>query len=305
MNDKKVLITGGTGFIGTNVVEELLNRNYEVHLIVYNTENKIDNKNITIHKLNLLNIEEVNNFFQNNKFENLIHLAWYVGKKCHIHNINIDWTIATLNMLKQFQLTGGNRYLGAGTVSEYKYKYGYFLEDDTNTNSGTLYGDCKNSIYRISQDFCKYNNINFKWARIFNLYGPSEKETRLMPLVICSCLKNEDVKVSSCLNFQDYLFVKDTARAIVDVFESDLTGAVNICSNQPIQLKAIVEKITELTNFSGKILYGSIPTSYDDMVVVGNNDKLKSIGWKQQYSLAEGLKITIDWWKNNINNNKE
>jgi dTDP-D-glucose 4,6-dehydratase len=64
-----------------------------------------------------------------------------------------------------------------------------------------------------------------------------------MPSVINSCLNNEDVKVSDCLNYQDYLHVEDTANGIISVLESNLEGAVNICSNAPIQLKEIVNKI--------------------------------------------------------------
>ena len=118
-----------------------------------------------------------------------------------------------------------------------------------------------------------------------------------MPSVINSCLKGEDVKVSDCLKFQDYLHVEDTARGIVDVFESNLEGAVNICSGQPVQLRTIVNKIAELTNFNGKILWGAIPAAFGDDLVVGNNEKLKSIGWTPKYSLEEGLKMTIEWWR--------
>ena len=118
-----------------------------------------------------------------------------------------------------------------------------------------------------------------------------------MPSVINSCLKGEDVKVSDCLKFQDYLHVEDTARGIVDVFESELQGAVNICSGQPVQLRTIVNKIAELTDFKGNILWGAVPAAFGDDVVVGNNTKLKSIGWKPKYTLEEGLKSTINWWR--------
>lgn len=244
-----------------------------------------------------MDTDAVNKFLKEHNFENLIHLAWYVGPKCHVHDLNLDWTLATLNLLKNFKENGGKRFAGAGTISEYEYKYGYLLEDETPTSPKTLYGESKNSIYKIASVYCKQNGIEFKWPRIFNLYGPAEKSQRLMPSVINSCLKGEDVKVSDCLKFQDYLHVKDTACGIVDVFESDIEGAVNICSGKPVQLRAIVEKIAELTNFKGKILWGAIPAAFGDEVVVGNNEKLKSIGWNQKYSLEEGLKETIDWWK--------
>lgn len=297
---KKVLITGGTGFIGRNVVAELIKRGYEVHSLVF-PPFAPEQKGLVQYEMNLMDSNAVDKFLSEHHFENLIHLAWYVGKGCHIADQNIDWTISTLNLLTSFQKYGGKTFVGAGTISEYEYKFGYLLEDETPTSPETLYGESKNSVYKIAKTFCKQHDMNFKWPRIFNLYGPNEKPQRLMPSVINSCLKGEDVKVSDCLKFQDYLHVEDTARGIVEVFESDTQGAVNICSGKPVQLRYIVNKIAELTNFKGNILWGAIPAAFGDEVVVGNNDKLKSIGWNPKYTLDEGLQQTIDWWKENNN----
>lgn len=294
---KKVLLTGATGFIGSKVTAELLERGYEVHALVW-PEVHADNSGLIQHKMNVLDAAAVDAFLAKNHFENLIHLAWFVGKKCHVSDLNLDWVVASLNLLKSFQKYGGKKFVGAGTCSEYEYKYGYLTEDVTPTNPGTLYGNGKHAVYELAQIFCKQNDIDFKWPRIFNLYGPNEKPQRLMPSVINSCLNGEDVKVSDCLKFQDYLHVEDTARGIVDVFESDVQGAVNICSGKPVQLRYIVNKIAELTDFKGKIMWGAVPAAFGDDLVVGNNEKLKSIGWTPKYTLDEGLKATIDWWKN-------
>lgn len=297
---KKVLITGGTGFIGRNVVAELIKRGYEVHSLVF-PPFAPEQKGLVQYEMNLMDSNAVDKFLSEHHFENLIHLAWYVGKGCHIADQNIDWTISTLNLLTSFQKYGGKTFVGAGTISEYEYKFGYLLEDETPTSPETLYGESKNSVYKIAKTFCKQHDMKFKWPRIFNLYGPNEKPQRLMPSVINSCLKGEDVKVSDCLKFQDYLHVEDTARGIVEVFESDIQGAVNICSGKPVQLRYIVNKIAELTNFKGNILWGAIPAAFGDEVVVGNNDKLKSIGWSPKYTLDEGLQQTINWWQENNN----
>lgn len=293
---KKVLITGGTGFIGSKVTDELLKRGYEVHALVYPPLAPAQ-ENFIQYEMNLMDSQAVDQFLAFHQFDSLIHLAWYVGPKCHVSDLNMDWVIATLNLLKSFKEHGGKKFLGAGTCSEYEYKYGYLLEDDTPTDPQTLYGNGKNAVFNIAKVYCKQNEIDFKWPRIFNLYGPNEKPQRLMPSVINSCLKGEDVKVSDCLKFQDYLHVEDTARGIVDVFESELQGAVNICSGQPVQLRTIVNKIAELTDFKGNILWGAVPAAFGDDVVVGNNTKLKSIGWKPKYTLEEGLKSTINWWR--------
>lgn len=293
---KKVLITGGTGFIGSKITDELLNRGYEVHALVY-PPFAPEKKNFIQHEMNLLDSVAVENFLAQNRFDSLIHLAWYVGAKCHVSDLNLDWVIATLNLLKSFKEHGGKTFLGAGTCSEYEYKYGYLTEDETPTDPQTLYGNGKNAVYNVAKVYCRQNEIVFKWPRIFNLYGPNEKPQRLMPSVINSCLKGEEVKVSDCLKFQDYLHVEDTARAIVEVFESNLQGAVNICSGKPVQLREIVSKIAELMGFKGKILWGAVPAAFGDDVVVGNNSKLKSIGFTPKYTLEEGLKATIEWWR--------
>ena len=295
---KRVLITGGTGFIGRNVVNQLIEKGYEVHSLVF-PPFAPEQKGLFQYEMNLMDSVAVARFLSENKFENLIHLAWYVGKGCHVHNFNMDWTISTLNLIKLFVEYGGKCFVGAGTISEYEYKYGYLLEDTTPTDPQTLYGNSKNAIFNIAKVYCKQNDCKFKWPRIFNLYGPAEKPARLMPSVINSCLKGEDVKVSDCLKFQDYLHVEDTASGIIAVFESDIDGAVNICSGKPVQLREIVNKIAEYTDFKGQILWGAIPAAFGDDLVVGNNEKLKSTGWVPKYNLEEGLKQTINWWKEN------
>jgi len=139
-------------------------------------------------------------------------------------------------------------------------------------------------------------------VRIFNAYGAYEKPSRLMPSVINSMLKNEIVRVSHCEQIQDYLHVADIARAIMQVFEHNNQEAVNICSGTPIKLRTIVEKIANLTNFDGEIAWGAINASFDDLFVVGNNQKLtQNIGWKQSINLDDGLQQTINWWRNTQN----
>lgn len=293
---KEVLLTGASGLIGREVLKLLLDKGYKV-CVIEHMQRIMQKNNLRVVSLDLLNKHEVDLFFEENSFSNLIHLAWYGDKKVHSHNINLEWVEASLNLLKNFHQTGGKKFLGAGSISEYDFKYGYFTEDLTPLDNKSLYGQAKSALYKVSNVYCKNNDIDFKWARIFNLYGKFERGERLIPYVINAMLNKEPVKVSSCEKYQDYLSAYDVASAIIDLFESDLQGAVNICSGKPVQLRYIVNKIAELTNFEGEILWGAIPAAFGDDLVVGNNDKLKSIGWKPKYTLEEGLQSTIEWWK--------
>lgn len=296
---KRVLLTGATGFIGRNVVSELIKRGYTVYAPSISMSLSPIDGLIQV-KLDLFDVDEVNKFLKENKFENLIHLAWFVGDKCLSSELNLDWTENSLNLLKLFQENGGKKVLFAGSMSEYDFSYGYLNEELTPLNNSSLYGQCKASLFKIASVFAEQSGIDFKWARIFNVYGPFEKKSRLMPAVIRAILNHEDIKVSKCTKIQDYLHVFDTANAIVELFESKVQGPVNISSGTPIKLRVIVEKIAEIMNYNGEIKYGAIEPKFEEPFVVGCNDKLiNKVGWEQKISLEDGLKQTIEWWRNN------
>lgn len=297
---KKVLITGGTGFIGSQVVAELLRKGYEVHSLVY-PPFAPEQPNLVQHEMNLMDDKAVDAFLADNSFDTLIHLAWFTGAKCHSSDVNLDWMRASIALLETFVKHGGKTFLGAGTVSEYDFSKGYLREDITPLTNPSLYGQAKAAVYNTGRIFAKAHDVAFKWARIFNLYGPNEKPTRLMPSVLHSMLAGEDVRVSDCVKIQDYSHVFDTAAAIVSFLESDVTGAVNICSGNPIRLRVIVEKMAELTGFKGEILWGAIPANFDDPFVVGDNTRLtREVGYHHKYDLETGLKQIIDWEKNHV-----
>lgn len=294
---REVLVTGHTGFIGTAVTEELLSRGWRVTGISRKSST-VQSEGLRQVELDLLDRPSVEDFFRKNSFEAVLHLAWYIGPKCHIHDINMDWLEASLHLLRCFQQSGGRIFQANGTVSEYDFSFGYLSEEKTPLNNASLHGQCKAALYHTAQTFCRQHGMTFKWPRVFNLYGPGERTSRLMPSVILSALRGEDIRVSDCLQIQDYLHVADTAAGIVDVFESDVVGAVNICSGTPVRLRSIVQSIVELTRFQGKVLWGALPGALEFPIIVGANQKLTGLGWSPRFSLEDGLKQTIEWWRN-------
>lgn len=294
---KKILITGGAGFIGVPLTHLLIAEGYEVHMLINSTEMP-QSPLIFQHKISMFDDFTLESFLEEHRFEHLIHLAWYTGNGCQSSNVNLDWVSASIRLLQAFQRHGGKNFLGAGSMSEYDFSYGYLTEDVTPLLPTTLYGMCKASFYHMSRLYCEQNGIKFQWARIFNVYGPNEKTSRLMPSATISMLKGENVRVSDCVKFQDYLYVNDTASAIAALFKSNVQGAVNISSGVPVQLRFIVELIADLTQFSGQILWGVIPRTFDDPVVIGNNTRLsQEVGFVPQFTLKDGLTQTIEFWK--------
>ncbi len=299
--ERKILLTGASGFIGSQVLAELLRRGYEVHATVH-CGDLPEHPGLTAHQLDLLDVRAVDDFMARGNFTHLLHLAWYVGKGYRMNILNMEWLSASLQLLQSFAQHGGQHFLGGGSCVEYEYKYGFLREDITPTSSDTLYGGGKNSLFRMSRIFCAHTGVRFQWARIFNCYGPGEQSYHIIPSVIRPCLRGKDVRVSDGRKYRDYLHVEDTARGIVDVFESDLGGVVNVCSGKPAQLRTIVEEITELTAYKGQILWGTVPDTSDNApFAVGDNSRLRAIGWQPKYDLASGLQQTINWWKHYVN----
>ena len=297
---KKLLITGASGFIGRQVTKQMLKRGYTVYA-PSTAPIPEEQEGVVQSKLDLFDREALRAYLQEHKFENLIHLAWSVGPTCYMDPCNADWLSLSLDMIKEFMANGGKKFLGAGSVFEYDFSYGLLREDKTPLENPSLYGQSKAALYKTGSILCRQAGVDFKWARIFNLYGPYERAARLMPSVICSILKHEDVKVSPCTKFLDYLHVEDTASGIAMLFESPVTGAVNISSGQPIQLRVIVEEIARQTGFNGQIRWGALEDHFTDPVLAGVNERLtKEVGWKPNYTLTSGLEQTINWWKEHL-----
>lgn len=294
---KNVIVTGATGFIGKPVVNALKDKGYNV--IRFVRSNKIDDTDILVDILNSDDIKNAFNYLKTNNIEidGLIHLGWYCGAKLHCSDINLQYVAASLVLFEEFVKCGGKKFLGAGSVSEYDFsgELTNFDEYLTPINNRSLYGQAKAAVFRLGTTFFKSHNIDFKWARIFNLFGENEKAARLIPSVISAMKENRDVIVSDCSQIQDYSYVGDTANAIAAFYASDVIGPVNICSGKSVCLKDIVLLIANKLNYPiERIKFGAIPKSFDRPYIGGNNILLENkVGYKYQYDLDTALNLIL------------
>lgn len=290
---KNVIVTGATGFIGRPVVDALKEKGYNVVRFVIDTP--VDSNDIFV---NILNPSDIKNAFEHLKKNNveidgLIHLAWYCGAKLHCSDVNLQYVAASMVLFDEFAKYGGKKFLGAGSVSEYNFDAPLtpFDEYESPINNESLYGQAKASVYRLGKTFFKSHNIEFKWARIFNLFGENEKDTRLIPSVIKSIKENKDVLVSECSQIQDYSYVKDTANAIAAFYDSDVQGPVNICSGTSLKLKDIVMLIAAKLNYPvSRINFGAFPKSFERPYIGGKNSRLvNEVGYVHKYNVSSGI----------------
>ena len=290
---KSVLLTGASGFIGYQCIRPLLERGFEVHGIVRRAPyEKVEG--VTWHQADLLH--DSGGLVESIKPTHLLHLAWQVIPGKFSSPENFEWVTASMEMLKRFD---GERVLMCGSGYEYDWNYGYCSEEITPLRPNTVYGSSKHALQTMATSLASTSGLSFAWGRVFFLYGPREHPDRLVSSVIRSLLKNEPAKCSHGRQIRDYMHVQDVANGLVAALDSPLEGAVNICSGQATTLREIVLAIGDILEKPELIQLGALPARQNDTpLVVGQNERLVSEArWQQTFDLENGLRHTIDWWK--------
>lgn len=232
--------------------------------------------------------------------EMCIHLAWITTPGIYLKSPeNLDLVGASLKLARHLADSGCKRFVGIGTGFEYDMGRSA-LSEEAPTRPQTLYAACKLALHTILERYSALVSMQVVWPRVFYIYGPGENGRRLVPTLIRSMMKGETVKLTSGDRVRDYLHVDDVASAIWSAARSELTGPVNVGSGRAVTLKELAETVSGLTGSSSQILFGAYPDDpADPQHVLSDNRRLLSTGWTPAYTLVEGLRDTIEWWKGN------
>lgn len=280
----RVLLTGAGGFIGSQVARELLRRGHEVHATLRPTSDRrrlegIDGLRIHPGGIDALPLQP----------DLAISLAWIATPGKYLTSPeNRDCLEATRRLLAKLEC----RALVAGTCFEFDTSLGR-LREDSPTKPTTLYAQCKDELRREVE-----RRPDSAWVRFFYQYGPGEDERRLVPSVVRSLLRGEEAKVSPGGQARDFLHVEDVASAVCAVAESRLSGCVNIGAGEAPTVKELVSTIGALVGRPELLRFGAVPYyEGEPMLIVADNAKLRSTGWSRRWTLEEGLRHTVDWWR--------
>ncbi len=299
---KRVLVTGATGFIGYHTLPPLLKSGYEVHAVSRSKSPK-EPSGIHWHHIDLLDGNEVHALVGEVRPTHLLHAAWYLEPGSFYHSpLNCEWVEASLRILKHFHAVGGERCVMVGSGFEYDFRYGYCTENLTPCNPTTVYGRCKNALHELLSAFADATDLSTAWARIFFLYGPGEKSSRLVASVVRALLLEEPARCSSGEQIRDYLHVKDAAEALVKVLGSDVSGAINVASGSPVTLRQITTCAADIVGRPDLLRLGAVETPKDTPpMAVANVTRLNDeVDWRPRFDLESGLRDTVSWWSEQL-----
>ncbi|MDE1860597.1 MAG: GDP-mannose 4,6-dehydratase [Candidatus Micrarchaeota archaeon] len=311
---EKVLLTGASGFIGSELVPKLLKQGYEVEIIErYVTGRyKLDKGNdCIISYANLTDYPAVRKIIRDSQPDYLIHLAAVsavafsydhyieVGEANYLGTVNLaESCYRDVPHFKQFIMAGTSEEYGV-TLKDTSKK----LSEDSQLSPNSPY-----AVSKVASDlYLRYMQLAYRFPytilRPYNTYGRKNNTHFFMERAISQMLKQDKVFLGAPDAIRDWLYVDDHVEGYLKALgnKKAIGESIQLCTGKGYTTKETAEMIAKLTNFKGEIVWNATPKRpLDAMVLIGDNSKAKRLlGWEPKVNLEEGLKRTIDYYRKN------
>lgn len=319
LKNKKILLTGADGFIGSHLVENLIQEGANVKAFVYynsfNNWGWLD----TFSKETLSKIEIFSGDIRDpygvkeamKECDVVFHLAALIAIPYSYYSPDsyVDTNIkGTLNIIQAAKELNVEKILVTSTSEVYGTAL-YVPIDEKHPKQGqSPYSATKIGADHLADSFYRSFNLPVTIVRPFNTFGPRQSARAVIPTIITQLLNGkEEIKLGALHPTRDLLFVKDTVNGFVEIAKSDsLVGhEVNIATNSEITVANLAQNLINIINPKAKIVSDDIrlrPEKSEVERLFGSNEKiLQHTNWKQKYTLEEGLKETIDWFRDSNN----
>jgi nucleoside-diphosphate-sugar epimerase len=303
MNNKKIFLTGATGFLGSHITRKLIKSG---HCLILSCRDKSDFRRCMDFKdsVEWVNLSTPNWISDIKRFkpEIIANIAWEGVES----GVRTDWNIQLQNLFFQQELLNLagkiklKTFIGFGSQAEYG-DIDHPLEETDPTNATTAYGAIKLAASQIVKSFCEAYNINWIWLRLFSFFGEDESEQWLIPSAVKMFKENNPLAFTAGEQEVAYLYVEDLAEIVKRIVEIEMkSGIYNISGNQLISIKKLVTKIRDLVNPTYELKFGTIPYRENQpMKTIGNIDKLENeIMLPVFNNIEDNLEKTIMYYLN-------
>ena len=302
-----IVITGGSGFVGSYLCERLINDGHNLivvdNLLTGSTENisdLMDNENFSFIEHDVQNHIEIEN-----KVDYVLHFASAASPKAYTeHPVNTlkAGSIGTLNTLglakkhnSQYLLASTSEVYGDPLISPQNEEYW----GNVNPNGErSMYDEAKRFAEAAVATYSRSYDIKAKIVRIFNTYGPRMQlnDGRVVTNFIFQALQDNNITIyGDGSQTRSFSYVEDTVDGIISLMQSNEYDVFNIGNPNEITVLELAQKIIELTNSKSEIVFKSLPSD-DPKQRKPDISKAKSkLGWEPKVNLEDGLIKTIEW----------
>jgi len=301
-----IIVTGGSGFIGSHVVRGLISKGHDVIALSTGKTGRNDTlSEPNYRKIAVTDFKDPSLAVQLRELmpSGFIHCAWrgVAGSERNQAwqlDTNIEMTIDVLRLARD---SGCATFTGLGSQAEYG-ALGAKIAPTAQCEPTTLYGVAKLLASQLTLAFCKANAINGSILRVFSTYGNNDSPAWLLPYVTQKMLANEPVALTKCEQRWDYLHVNDAAEAVIQACLQHASGIFNLGSGVALPLKQYIEKLAELTETTSEINYGEIAYRPDQVMHLEADIELltSKLNWTPQVEFDVGAKWLVEYEKTRV-----
>jgi len=300
LKKNKILIAGGTGFIGYYLAKKCLSLNWSVDSI--STKSPLKKRKLERVKYIKFDISKKKNLIKNlsQNYDYVVNLAGYVDHS-HKEKTMRSHYDGCKNLSEFFLNKKIKKFIQIGSSIEYGKLKSPQKENIRNyQKTYSVYGKAKLLSTKFLMGLKKKYNFPATVIRLYLVYGPKQDLNRLIPITIMNAIHNKKFKCSSGHQLRDFIYIDDLINAILKILKShNVVGEIiNIGSGKPISVKKLILKICKLTK-GGKPQFGKIPLRKDEIIkLYPNLSKVKKLfNWEPKIDLEKGLKETIKYFK--------
>ena len=305
---RTVMITGGAGFLGSHLVEDLVARSDDVEIFVPRSD-----------EYDLREKPDIKRAFEDSGADTVIHLAATVGgigaNEENPGRYFYDNAVMGIELIERARQYGVEKFTILGTICAYpKHTTVPFKEEDLfdgyPEETNAPYGIAKKALLTQSRAYRKQWGFNSIYLLPVNLYGPRDdfdlETSHVIPAIIRKCIEARDHGDDSITAWgtgeptREFLYVKDAAEGILDATERyDASDPVNLGSGEEISIRDLVETIAEETGFEGTVDWDTSKPDGQPRRKLDTTRARESLDWEASTAFREGLRETIEWYEAN------
>lgn len=318
INLNKILVTGATGFIGSHLIQRLIEEKFEVGILkrensnVWRIENLLDK--ISIYNVDLRNTQEVYKAVSCFRPDAIIHLAAYYSTEHKQEEISsmIDTNVlGTVNLLEVSKEFGIKLFINTSSCFIYKESENK-LREDADLNPLNLYALTKLQAEQACTFYAEKYGLRIVTFRLFPPYGPKDHERRLIPYVIKSLLNGNKPRLTTGMQKWDFVYVSDIVEAyfkLLSTFNLPIKHEIfNIGTGNATSVREVVSQINEIVGSDIEPEWGVVPHRKNEVwfICADIQKTVAFLGWSPKTQiLKEGLELTVKWCKNSLVSGKK